>query len=146
MSAQPRGKVVAYVVRERGGRPELLVFTHTDFPVAGVQVPAGTIEPGEEPDDAVLRELHEETGRDGFRIVRRLGAYDYAGGSRVVRRHVYHVAVPDGLPDAWRWGEAHGTPDEIRFDFYWVSLDGVPLLARGLSDYLPALRAGTTSD
>ena len=46
-------KVLAYVTR--GDR--LLVFKHRDFPEAGLQVPAGTIEEGESPHDAVLREV-----------------------------------------------------------------------------------------
>ena len=33
---------------------KLLVFSHPDFPEAGIQVPAGTIEPGEEPGAAVF--------------------------------------------------------------------------------------------
>lgn len=53
-------KVVCYVTHQ----DRLLVFTHLDVPltVAGVQVPAGTIEPGETPRQAALREVREETG------------------------------------------------------------------------------------
>ncbi|MBU1880260.1 MAG: NUDIX domain-containing protein, partial [Chloroflexi bacterium] len=39
--------------------PELLLFQH---PYAGVQVPAGTVEDGETPAQAALREAAEETG------------------------------------------------------------------------------------
>ena len=57
---EPRGlddgttllKVLAYVTRLRNGDVELLVFDHRDAPEAGIQVPAGTIEPGESPDVA----------------------------------------------------------------------------------------------
>lgn len=61
-------KVVSYVVRDR----QLLVFSHDDIPleVVGVQVPAGTIEPGEQPEVAAVREVLEETGVR-TRIVRR---------------------------------------------------------------------------
>lgn len=67
-------KVVGYVVH--GDR--LLVFTHDDVPldVAGVQVPAGTIEPGETPEDAVVREIWEETGLPA-RVVSSLGVQRY---------------------------------------------------------------------
>ncbi|WP_411266749.1 NUDIX domain-containing protein [Enemella evansiae] len=53
-------KVVGYVVHDR----RLLVFTHDQLPldVLGVQVPAGTVEPGEPPESAVVREVLEETG------------------------------------------------------------------------------------
>src|SRR5690348_18410922 len=51
----------------------LLVFSHPDFPEAGIQVPAGTIEPGEEPEAGALREAFEETGLSGLALVAFLG-------------------------------------------------------------------------
>jgi 8-oxo-dGTP pyrophosphatase MutT (NUDIX family) len=56
-------KVTAFVVRQAAGGHELLLFEH---PSAGIQIPAGTVEPGEEPRDAVVREAHEETGLTEF--------------------------------------------------------------------------------
>lgn len=61
------GKVTAFVTRETPYGGELLVFRH---PNAGVQLPAGTIEPGESPEDAVLREVKEETDLSSVEIVR----------------------------------------------------------------------------
>lgn len=55
-------KVSAFITRGE----ELLVFTQPEHPEAGVQVPAGTMEPAEEPIVAALREAAEETGRSGF--------------------------------------------------------------------------------
>lgn len=52
-------KVTAFITRPGTQEIELLVFQH---PQAGVQLPAGTVEPGEAPEDAVLREVEEETG------------------------------------------------------------------------------------
>jgi 8-oxo-dGTP pyrophosphatase MutT (NUDIX family) len=51
-------KVVVYVIH----RGHLLVFIHPDAPQAGLQVPAGSVEPGEHPSTAARRELEEETG------------------------------------------------------------------------------------
>ena len=48
-------KVYAYITRA----DRLLVFRHVDFPEAGVQVPGGTMDAGETPEGAVLREAAE---------------------------------------------------------------------------------------
>jgi 8-oxo-dGTP pyrophosphatase MutT (NUDIX family) len=49
-----KDKVLVYVVRDG----KLLVFRHTDYSYeeVGIQVPAGSIRPGESPQDAALRE------------------------------------------------------------------------------------------
>src|SRR3989442_10215656 len=80
------GKVVCYVTRG----DDLLVFLHKFAPAAGLQVPAGTIEPGENPEDAALREAREETGYSGFCVLRKLGEYTHHFEERPEdhRRHV----------------------------------------------------------
>ena len=57
-------KVAAYITCEN----QLLVFTHVDYPQAGIQVPAGTVAEEESLDDAVLREAFEETGLPNLQI------------------------------------------------------------------------------
>ena len=68
-------KVVCYIVRDG----QLLVFRHADYDLehVGLQVPAGSIRPGESPEDAALREAREETGLSQFRVVRKLGEIIY---------------------------------------------------------------------
>jgi len=51
-------KVTALITRPSPAGPELLLFQH---PYAGVQIPAGTVEDGETPAPAALREAAEET-------------------------------------------------------------------------------------
>ena len=59
MDANPvLNKVTALITRVADGHPEFLLFRH---PTAGIQIPAGTVEPGEAADDAVIREAIEET-------------------------------------------------------------------------------------
>jgi 8-oxo-dGTP pyrophosphatase MutT (NUDIX family) len=67
------GKVSALIVRPAGAGHELLLFQHAH---AGIQIPAGTIEPGETPEQAVLREAAEETGLTQFSAPQPLGARD----------------------------------------------------------------------
>ena len=64
-------KVVTYITSGNA----LLVFRHPDFPEAGIQVPAGTIEEGEAPEAAALREAFEETGLTGLTLVAPLGEH-----------------------------------------------------------------------
>lgn len=56
-------KVTAFVTRTNRDVRELLTFVH---PLAGRQVPAGSVEVGEDPRTAAIREVWEETGVRGF--------------------------------------------------------------------------------
>ncbi|MFJ6608988.1 NUDIX domain-containing protein [Streptomyces sp. NPDC091289] len=98
----PRARVAAYVIR-RHPSPALLVFDHADFPEAGTQVPAGGIAPGEDPERAVLREVAEETGLTGARVVRRIAVDGRAHPETGQPRHTTFLlldAPPDG-PVEW---------------------------------------------
>lgn len=64
-------KVTAFVTRETDHGVELLLFKH---PYAGIQIPAGTVEPGESPEKAVIREVQEETGLTDVQIQKLLGS------------------------------------------------------------------------
>ena len=94
-------KVAVVTLRDSRGFDEVLVFDH---PLEGggsvLQLPAGTIEVGEAPDDAALRELLEETGVHGeIRVLAGALDEDYEGQGQ--RRWVYLVDAPEGLPDEW---------------------------------------------
>lgn len=115
-----KNKVVAYITH--GDR--LLVFRHTQFPEAGIQVPAGTVEEGEDPDVAVLREATEETGLTDLDLVSLLGEQvrdmsDY-GRDEIHHRRFYHVRCTGDPPVTWRHLErspADGTPDLIAREY-----------------------------
>jgi 8-oxo-dGTP pyrophosphatase MutT (NUDIX family) len=69
-------KVTAFITRTTLGEPDgrtqrqLLFIRH---PYAGVQIPAGTVELGEEPVAAALREACEETGLCDLHLVSMIG-------------------------------------------------------------------------
>ena len=135
-------KVVAYVTKDE----HLLVFRHVNSD-AGIQVPAGTLEPGESPDDGVLREAQEETGLDSLVVRRFLGTRDYDmssyGIAELHRRYYYHLECRGDTPSTWRHFELHpsGCPSKrIEFELYWVMLpDQVPELAAGQGYFLAEL-------
>jgi 8-oxo-dGTP pyrophosphatase MutT (NUDIX family) len=127
-------KVVCYIVRD----DELLVFRHLDEPweESGLQVPAGSIRPGESPEDAALREAREETGLESLRLVHRLGETEYDMSpyrDEVQHRHVYQLAVDEETPP--RWDSHENDPDDgsgvIRFECFWIPLTHGHVLSGG---------------
>ncbi len=116
-------KVVAYITLG----DKLLVFNHRDYPEAGVQVPAGTVEEAEELPDAVLREAEEETGLKGLTLVKYLGAEDFdaakVGRDEVHERHFFHLQCANPAPEKWRHWEMTPYGDDktpVAFDLYWA--------------------------
>lgn len=113
-----REKCLVYVTR----RPdEILVLEHTDeYPTAGVQVPAGGVDPGEAPHTTALRELAEETGLHlpgpATHLESRIWPTDDAP-SRI--RHYYWLGAPSTTPD--RWSHRVSGTDGDRGMLFWLS-------------------------
>ena len=131
-------KVVAHITKDNA----LLVFTHPYHPDAGIQVPQGTVEAGESSDEALVREVHEETGLDDLAVRSFLGTHEYDmsahGRAEIQQRSYYHVELRGPAPAAWRHTDITG-PHE--FEFFWVPLpNGVPELAVGQGEFLSSLR------
>jgi ADP-ribose pyrophosphatase YjhB (NUDIX family) len=96
-----RQRVVAYVTRERDGVAELLTIAAEEYPEEGIQVPAGRIDYWETLEEGLLRELDEETGFTGVRIVRELPAFEcnYVTYSH---NHAFQLVAEEEAPDEWR--------------------------------------------
>ncbi|UBF27714.1 NUDIX domain-containing protein [Kovacikia minuta CCNUW1] len=145
---QPRAKVLAYITNKN----RLLVFSHPDFPEAGIQVPAGTQEPGETLEAAVMREACEETGLVGLKLIRYLGdrTYDMSpwGGYSLQQRHFFHLKIDGNIPNRWRHYETSGSQrDPILFELFWAKLpDRVPHLVAGQGEMLPTLLSNIAGD
>lgn len=145
-------KAFAYITSGSASGHRLLVFSHPLSPEAGIQVPAGTMEDGETPEEAVLREAGEETGLSDLAIVRLLGRHTFDarpfGRDELHDRWFFHLACEAPTPDRWMHNEddPFDAPGEsIPFELFWVSLpDGVPDLgdhARFLPELLDSLDA-----
>jgi len=62
-------KVTAFIIRPGKSGSEILIFEH---PHAGLQLPSGTVEIGESPEDALFREILEETGFRKVEIIKKI--------------------------------------------------------------------------
>ena len=104
LSALLRQRVVAYVTRERDGRTELLTIEHGDIPDASVEVPAGRLDPGENLEEGVHREVEEETGVTGLRVLGRLAdgeEFERLYGAGVHESFAFHAMAGSEGPDEW---------------------------------------------
>jgi len=118
-------KVVAYIYRTRDDRKEVLVFDHPNVPEVNPQVPAGTIQDGESPLKALLREIEEESGLKFENISSYPGEYEYNAieKSELHIRHVFEIESTD-LPDQWTHQVKSDDEDNGEvFDYYWLSLE-----------------------
>ena len=107
----------------------LLVFRHVDFPTAGIQIPGGTMEAGETPEIAVMREAREETGLQGLVLEKSSGSDEYHASSsnleEIHLRHFFHLLCLPDVPETWQHDEHHpsdGSPSPTLFEFSWLPL------------------------
>ncbi len=115
-------KVTALIMRETRAGRQLLLFRH---PNAGIQIPAGTMEEGEEPDAAALREGREESGLSALAVVRHLGTDEVTlpEGQVLFGKTATVYSRPD--PGSWDWARVqHGLRAEVlRREGSWVQID-----------------------
>jgi ADP-ribose pyrophosphatase YjhB (NUDIX family) len=95
-----RRRVVVYVTRERNGVTELLTIEVKDMPELGREAPAGRLDLGESLEEGLRRELEEETGLVGIRILRELPGFE-ARYQSFCENHAFHVVAEADTPDVW---------------------------------------------
>lgn len=106
-----REKALVYVTR---GDEDLLVLEHLEESSdAGVQVPAGGVEPGEDPAQTAQRELFEETGLRLAGAAVHLGSHFWTKEDAPSRiRHYYWMTAPLDTPDSWFHVVSAGQDDQ----------------------------------
>jgi len=136
-------KVCPLVFRRQSSGDEVLVFRH---PNAGVQLVKGTIEAGEEPQHAALRELREESGIESARVGESRGIWDSGHDGQVWE--FVEIDVSQSLPDRW----VHAAPDDggREFEFYWHRIAETPsaewhAVFIGALEFIRAKRSAVTT-
>lgn len=114
---RPRIRVAAYVIRHRAV-PELLVFDHIGMPEAGTQVPAGGVKSGEGLEEAVLREVTEETGLLTATVVGQIAVEDkpHPDTGQPRRTGFFHLQAPADTANEWEH-HVHGNGDDAGLTF-----------------------------
>lgn len=126
-------KVLAYITKGQEPNLELLVFRHRDHPEAGLQVPGGTVEDGEQLVDAMYREIKEETGIDqgNLQLIGNIHTYNYYPVDRetIYERTFFHLIY---LGEQKVWDHlvmCEGEDNGLVFQYRWEPLASLPLLA-----------------
>jgi 8-oxo-dGTP pyrophosphatase MutT (NUDIX family) len=98
---------------------QILAFEH---PEAGVQLVKGSIEPGESPRLAALRELAEEAGITEADIAHDLGTWSSQDDNQIWSLHLCTFAPK--LPETW----THHCPDDggQELKFFWHDVHAEP--------------------
>lgn len=132
-------KACAYITREAD---ELLVFEGPGHD--GLRIPKGTLEPGEEPREALFREVIEEGGLGTLNATRHLSTDVWTrrrSPPKCYVRHFFHSTVHEPR-DRWTHtvtdgGGEHGS----EFDLYWIDPSTAREFALDLDDYVHLLPA-----
>ena len=112
-------------------RGRVLVFRHPHA-VAGVQLPKGTIESGESPACAVVRELYEESGLCLSAAPQLIAEMKFTGSTTKAFPDrpqtqqswlIFRFDAVESLPERWSH-TATGSPAEngLIFDYFWHPL------------------------
>ena len=119
-------KVLAYITRPSGASQEVLVFRHRDHPEGGLQVPGGTVTLDEPLDEAVRREVTEESGLSELVLIGQIARAPFhaQGTNEWQERNVFHLEARADLPDRWTHiVQAQGEDRGLAFVFGWMPVD-----------------------
>ncbi len=120
-------KVAAFILRtQTQGGIGLLLHSFADAPSIPRRVPGGGVYSEETPEQAVYREVLEETGLAQIQLVRKLGVqHCYKPYIQAdVERHDFLFRIPTAAPDTWEYQvKGKGADAGEVFQYHWVTAD-----------------------
>jgi 8-oxo-dGTP pyrophosphatase MutT (NUDIX family) len=121
----PRQESFSYIIRLNQAGPELLVFDSLEEP--GLEVPKGSVQPGETPAQAAVREVWEESGLTGLILIRELGVTLWQDEEQ----HFYLFKTDQALPDRFEYVVTGQDGDRgMRYEYRWLEI--TPALSQSL--------------
>lgn len=129
-------KVYGYVSRINNGSTQVLVFRHPNLE-AGIQIPKGTVQPNENTDHAVVREIIEETGLEQIKIEKLITEDYWKNVDGAIHHRFFYKINVSNTPDYWEHEPTGGGPEEgLTFSYFWISSENEIELVDGHGDYL----------
>jgi len=121
----PKQKSFSYIIRASRAGPQLLVFDSLEEP--GLEVPKGSVQPGETPAQAAVREVGEESGLTGLILIRELGVTLWQDEEQ----HFYLFKTDQALPDRFEHVVTGQDGDRgMRYQYRWLEI--TPALSQSL--------------
>lgn len=113
---------VAFITRtNRLGNTELLAYSNLKGLL--LRLPGGNVDPDEAVEEALFREILEETGLTNLTLIRKLGVQHYYKKfiDSEVERHDFLLTTTEELPDKWEFiGSGSGNDHGTLFKYQWV--------------------------
>ena len=146
MSKPSRQRVYLFLTRPNGAEGQIVVRSGVqpragDGFGSGCETPGGTVEPGESPHAAALREAWEETGLIHLGEPELLASDEFENEDERLRRFFFQVPVLQETSDEWvHADEAEGVDQGVEFRLRWVDLPAAGGLDEHFRAYIERVR------
>ena len=117
-------KVLAFCIRNKIDKQEILVLSKING--KGIEVPGGSVEENESFENAVERELFEETGINSIRNMRKVLTVSFYADWRKEwqERNIFKLELENTSNDEWEQIISDGKEDKgKRARFFWLDVE-----------------------